>query len=146
MGKMSKININNRKVKIRADGSVQVITENGSQTRTDQSFKDSQNVNSIMRRYSQLGYRYENLPEVAKGTYGDFTKVKDYKSAMETSIKVQDAFMQLPSEVRKRFYNDPQKLNEFMADPKNRQEAEKIGLLKPTPLVPPIPPVEEPKK
>lgn len=147
MGQTTKINGSNRKVKIRADGSVQVVSENGPETRTDQSFKDTQNVNSIMRRYSALGYDYSKLPDVAKGAYGDFTKIKDYQSSLNASLEVQKAFMSLPSEIRKRFYNDPQKLNDFMKDPKNKEEAEKIGLLKKQPPKVEIPEITtEPKK
>lgn len=138
MGKMSELNKSNRKVKIRADGSIQVISEPGSETRTDQSFKDSQNINSIMKRYKSLGYDYNNMPNVASGAYGDFSKVKDFQSALNATLKVQENFNMLPSEVRKRFYNDPQKLMEFMKDPSNLDEAVRLGLVikKPTPEKP----------
>lgn len=140
----------NRKVIIRPDGSVKIISENGTDTKTDQSFKDTQNINSIMRRYSALGYDYAKLPDATKGAYGDFTKVKSYEQALQMSLDVKNAFMKLPSEIRKRFYNDPQKLNDFMMDPKNQEEAIKIGLLQkkaqPEPVLNnPIPTTPEPK-
>lgn len=129
MGKMTQLHDKDKKVILRKDGSTQVIKDNGSETKTDQSFKEIQNVNTIVRKYTMLGYKYENLPEAAKGVYGDFSKVKDYQSALQQSIKVQESFMKLPADLRKRFYNDPQKLAEFLKDSKNKDEAIRLGII-----------------
>ena len=64
-------------------------------------------------------------------TFGDFTGVQDYRSAMEAVRAANNAFMDLPANIRSRFNNDPQQYIEFFNDPKNKDEATKLGLLVP---------------
>ena len=42
-------------------------------------------------------------------------------------------FMRLDARVRSRFNNSPQKFLEFFADPENREEAVRLGLVLPSP-------------
>lgn len=132
MSSMKDVNDNNQEFTVRPNGSLRATTINGTETKTDQSFKEMQNVNNIMKKYRAVGINYNNMPNAAKGVYGDFSDVKDYRTAMQASLDVQHAFMQLPSDIRKRFQNDPQELAEFLNDPKNHEEAKRIGLLKET--------------
>lgn len=91
-----------------------------------------------------------------KGQYLDVSQLKDYQSSLQTVIDAQESFMTLPSEVRKKFANNPQQLISFLADPKNTDEAISLGLKKPkpptpetireTPKTPTTPPQSEPKK
>lgn len=69
--------------------------------------------------------------------YGDFSDMADYQSAMNLVVDAQARFADLPSRVRDRFYNDPAKLFEFLADPANRDEAVKLGLIE-------VPPPQDP--
>lgn len=100
-----------------------------------QSFKDDADINVMLERFRITGV----MPQgVYMPTYGDFTGVNDYRSAQEAIRKAENAFMDMPANVRARFDNDPQKFLEFCADEKNRDEAIRLG------LVPPPPKVEEP--
>lgn len=91
-----------------------------------QQFAKECDINEIVRRFGLTG----QMPTVLKlPQSGDFTGVSDFKSALDAVIAAQEGFMELPADVRDRFRNDPQRLLEFMADEKNRDEAIKLGLV-----------------
>jgi hypothetical protein len=46
-------------------------------------------------------------------------------------------FLRVPADVRARFNNDPGRLMAFLEDDRNRDEARKLGFLKPVEVVPP---------
>lgn len=95
---------------------------------TQQQFKDDVDINVLLERYKVTG----QLPQgVRLPSYGDFTGVSDYRSAMDAVRKASDSFMDLPAHVRARFDNDPQKFLEFVSDEKNRDEIIKLGLASP---------------
>lgn len=97
-----------------------------------QSAKDEVDINTIVKRFGLTG----QLPDaVAAPTYGDFVGVKDYHSAMNAVAKANEAFEEMPAEVRARFGNDPGAFVDFCSDEKNRAEAEKLGLVVPKPPV-----------
>lgn len=97
------------------------------QTMAQQHFKDECDVNNILRKYETTGL----LTHVANGTpsYGDFSSVLDFQHAQNILIAAQDAFDALPASLRKRFDNDPAVMLEFIENPDNREEAEKLGLV-----------------
>lgn len=128
------------------EGRVRVVNELVGPSKTDQSFAKDTDVNNIMYKYRAIGVDYNRLPAPGKGVYGDFTKIKDYKSAMESVLKAQNDFMALPSNIRNRFQNDPSQLIAFCEDPKNYDEGVKLGLFKPKQEPPVQIIVEEPKK
>lgn len=93
---------------------------------TQQSFKDDCDINVIVRRFGVTG----QLPQsVRVPSYGDFTAVTDFHSAMNVIIEAQNAFMEMPAEVRERFRNDPGAFVAFASDPANAEEARKLGLV-----------------
>jgi len=63
--------------------------------------------------------------------YIDCSTVGDFQSSLERVRTTEKAFNQLPAAVRDRFGNNPVKMVDFLLDPKNRPEAEQLGLLKP---------------
>lgn len=67
--------------------------------------------------------------------YGDFTEVSDYQSALDIVNNARMQFETLPSTVRDRFSNNPQKLLEFCNDPNNYDEGVKLGLFNPKPTI-----------
>jgi len=95
-------------------------------TLAQQHAKDETDINTIVRRFGLTGELPNNV-RVPK--YGDFTHVNDYQTAMNMVIKANEAFMQLPADVRTRFNNDPGALVDFVSDDNNRAEAEKLGLV-----------------
>lgn len=95
--------------------------------KTQQSFAEEVDINTIVRNFGLTG----ELPDdVRMPQYGDFTGVSDYQEAMNSVREADEAFMLLPAELRYKFANDPQRLLEFVADGGNREEAQKLGLLK----------------
>lgn len=90
--------------------------------------RDEVDINTIVRRFGLTG----KLPEdIRAPVYGDFEGISDYQSALNAVIAADDAFMAMPADVRSRFNNDPAAFVEFCSDDKNREEAEKLGLVIP---------------
>jgi phage internal scaffolding protein len=63
--------------------------------------------------------------------YGDFSIVPSHQEAMSLVMAAEDHFMQLPSNIRSRFNNDPGQLLNFLGEASNREEAIKLGLIEP---------------
>jgi len=96
-------------------------------TMTKQSFQDECNINSIMKKYEQTGLISHT--KNVQGSYGDFTNVEDYHAAINRVHAAENAFMALPSQIRKKFNNDPAAMLAFLDDPSNRKEALELGLI-----------------
>jgi phage internal scaffolding protein len=93
---------------------------------TQQHSKDACDVNSIIRRY-EAGELISHVSRF-EGTYGDVPSV-DYHDALTLVTNAMSLFQELPSNIRKRFKNDPAELLKFMESPSNRQEAIELGLI-----------------
>lgn len=91
-----------------------------------QQFLEECDINTIVERFGLNG---EVPTSVTLPTYGDFSGVNDFQSAMNAVLVAQAQFMELPAKVRSRFDNDPQKLLEFVSDDANIPEARVLGLL-----------------
>ena len=96
-------------------------------SKTQQQYKEQCDVNNILAKYQKTG----QVTHIAKtkGNYIDLTGVQSYQESMNTIIKAQNAFMQLPATVRKELGNDPQQLITLLSDEKQKEKAEKLGLL-----------------
>lgn len=91
--------------------------------------KEEADINVIVKRFGLTG----ELPQgVRMPQYGDFTAVTDYQTALNAVQAANNAFAQMPAHVRSRFDNDPEKFVAFCLDEKNRDEAEKLGLVGPS--------------
>lgn len=111
----------------KANKSRRVQTKILGKSKTVQSQKKETEIQNIIHRYKTTGqftHVRDSLPQ-----YGDASTVTDYKSAMDSVQQAQNAFSELPSEIRNRFENDPGKLIEFLADQKNLNEAIELGLV-----------------
>lgn len=121
-----------------------VIDCSKDEPRTQQSSRDECDINSIVAkclRGADLSlFARSDVPQ-----YGDFTNLPDYRTSLLMVNMARDMFMALPAELRFRFANDPAQLLDFLDDEKNRDEARKLGLLKPTPEVVVDPVLEEVK-
>mgnify|MGYP000615719347 CR=1 FL=1 len=118
----------------------QTFTEGKSMTR--QSEKESTDINNIVARFE----RGEVVSHFNKhgGSYGEVSGL-DFHSAMNTIVKAQNMFDDLPASVRTRFGNDPQQFLDFVQDAKNIPEMQKMGLAKGTPENPANPPLTNPE-
>ena len=90
---------------------------------TQQHQKDETDVNKIMKRYVKTGV----IDHVNKHAprYGDVL-ADDYRSALHQIMNADDMFQELPSEVRKRFDNDPAQFLDFVQDPVNADNLHQV--------------------
>jgi phage internal scaffolding protein len=95
-------------------------------TRAQQHHRDECDINVILERFGKTGQMPVNA---ISGTYGDFSGVHDYHTALNAIIASESEFAALPAQIRNRFQNDPSNLIEFLDDPRNKAEAESLGLL-----------------
>jgi phage internal scaffolding protein len=95
-------------------------------TRAQQHHKEECDINHIMYMFGKTGKVPVNaLP----ATYGDFTHVVDYQTGLNALIASEAAFDALPSDLRKRFDNDPWELVQFLQNESNLDEAVELGLV-----------------
>jgi phage internal scaffolding protein len=100
-----------------------------------QHMKDECDINTIVERFGVTG----QLPVTPlEPTYGDFSGVSDYHSALNAIRASEEAFMSLPAKIRAKFDHDPNALLEFLQNETNRDEAIELGLIDGEPVVQPI--------
>lgn len=102
------------------------------ETLTQQHQREEADINTIVKRFGLTGQLPSN---VRMPQYGDYTAVDDYQTALNAVMAADEVFMQMPWDIRKRFNHDPAQLLEFCADPKNLEEAKKLGLVEVKPEV-----------
>lgn len=121
-------------VEKRKDGSIRVHTDNQEPSRTQQQFKETSDINLIMKKY-QKGEAITHLNH-RQGVYGDFSEIKNYQKSLQTVIDAERQFLTLPSAVRAKFENNPQQLLDFIKDDNNYEESIKLGLITAQPIAP----------
>lgn len=95
-------------------------------SRTRQSEAEAADINFIVRRWQSTG-ALEHVMR-SKPTFGDFSNVTDYQTAIERVQDAQDAFDALPADVRDACDNDVAGLFVLLDDPGRREELEKLGM------------------
>lgn len=106
---------------------------------TIQSAREETDINFIVKKFGLTG---QFKPPARLPSYGDFTGVEDFHSAMNAIRTAEEGFMDLPSNIRTRFGNDPQLYLEFVTNPENKEEMYKMGLAKrPPPELKPTAPM-----
>lgn len=104
-------------------------------TLAQQQFKSETDINTIVKNFGITKELPYNGKVPLEGDYHD--AVNDFQSAANIVRQAQESFNAMSSRVRERFNNNPQKLMEFVADPANRDEAERMGIAVPkAPIVP----------
>jgi phage internal scaffolding protein len=100
-----------------------------------QHMKDECDINVLVERFGVTG----SMPvSPLEPSYGDFSGVGDYHTALN-KIKAADvAFMALPAKIRAKFDHDPNSLLNYLHNEENRDEAIQIGLIDGKPMVEPI--------
>lgn len=104
---------------------------------TLQSDRTNADINNLVRRGIVP-------PDPNQLMFGDFADGSDFESVQQAIANAKSAFMELPSDVRDRFANNPAKLIDFVNDPNNAVEAANMGLI--NPLSPPEASEPEPAK
>jgi len=93
---------------------------------TQQQFKDEADINTIVDRFMKSGV----MPDpVRMPQFVDIEGVFDYQSAMNAVRAADESFMRLDAKLRSRFNNSPQQFLDFFANPDNRSEAIRLGLV-----------------
>lgn len=98
---------------------------NEEETRTQQHFKEQCDINRIVSTYAKTGLVPGNPRTPVEE---DFVGIIDFHTAMNAVRRADEAFMELPAELRSRFHNDPQEYVEFCLDKENLDELVQMGL------------------
>jgi phage internal scaffolding protein len=109
-----------------------------------QHMKDECDINVLVERFGVTG----SMPVAPiEPSYGDFSGVGDYHTALNKIKAADEAFMALPAKIRAKFDHDPNALLNYLQNEENREEAIQIGLIDGKPVVEPIvSAVETPKE
>lgn len=100
----------------------------GGPSMTKQEFADEADINSIMARYEQTKVMPEGRHMYE---FGEAISTYSYQESLNAVIAAEEHFGSLSARIRDRFGNDPEQLFRFLDDPKNRDEAVKLGLVDP---------------
>ncbi len=97
-----------------------------------QSFKDEVDINNILAQYVRTGLLtpVQSRPPI----FVDVTEVGDYRTALEHVSLAQEMFMELGSEIRAEFDNDPALFLDFCTEEGNEGRMRELGLLPELPL------------
>lgn len=105
--------------------SARFATFNNEESMTQQSDRNNTDITLLMKKFLQTG----QLPVVnLQPMYGDFSQVEDYRDALDKVAAANQAFMEVPAEIRAKFGNDPTAFVDFATDPANVEELRKMGL------------------
>jgi len=100
-----------------------------------QHMKDECDINVLVERFGVTG----QLPVKAiEPSYGDFSGVSDYHTALNKIKAAEAEFMALPAKLRAKFDHDPNALLNFLENEANRDEAIELGLIDGEPVAQPI--------
>ena len=101
---------------------------------TQQHFAQEADIKTIIKKHDRTGI----ISHVARGVahYGDYSEINEYREALDIVSNADATFMELPSQIRQMFENDPGAFFEFATNPKNREKMVEMGLA----AAPPSPP------
>lgn len=98
-----------------------------------QQYKDETDINTIAKQFGLTG----KLPTpVYLPTFGDFSEVNDFQSALHAIQRAEASFLAMPAAVRERFGNSSQRFLEFTSDSRNADELRALGLFRDAPTPP----------
>lgn len=101
----------------------------GDEMVTKQSHKDECDIHKILKQYQKTGV----ITHVTnrQPTFVDLPDEMDYQAGMNTLLRAQDAFAELPATVRDHFANDPARFLGAFNDPAQHDYLRAVGLLNP---------------
>lgn len=131
----------NTKIRRPFDPSSRVSIENTEPTLTKQCFREECDINNILKKYNRQmsGNFFETNAGYFNGLFDDVSAVPDYQSALHQMSEARGVFEAMPSNVRRRFNNDPAEMLDFLSNSANRDEASSLGFLVPPPPASPPP-------
>ena len=99
------------------------VPKNDEPSLTEQQYKDDCSIDGIIRRYGVLP------PPQITPVVVDVSEIGDFRESMQKVVDAKEHFAELPATIRERFGHSPESFYNFLADPKNTEEAVKLGLL-----------------
>lgn len=97
-------------------------------SRTKMEFQDQCDINNILKQYKVSGIVTHINARASQGAYLDLPREVDFQTSLNIVKRGEQAFATLPSKIRDRFGNSPEKFLAFCADPENKDEMIKLGL------------------
>lgn len=95
---------------------------------TEQSHGNSVEIHHILKKYRAQGIDLFNDNVLANWWQEvNLVDAPDFQEAQNMIARANELFMQVPSDIRADFDNDPGQFIEFMSDPENREEIEEYG-------------------
>lgn len=113
-------------IKLRENGSRIVSHVCQGESLTQQQFKKDTVLSQVIERMLRTGLY---SPADYNPIFDDFTSVEDFQTTLENVNRIEEAFLQLPLWLRKKFDHDPAKVVAFVNDPSNYDKAVEYGLL-----------------
>lgn len=92
---------------------------------TQQEFAVEADINRIVDKHVKSG-----LPFPTGGQFADVSNVPDFNQAMDTVVKAQEAWMQLPAKVRRHFGDKAENFLSALHDKERHPELERLGIIK----------------
>lgn len=106
------------------DGKVYMFEE----SRTIQASADEVDINTLVAR-AKNGADLSSY--MRPGQYEDVSEIpRDLREALAIVNQANELFYGLDANIRERFKNDPAQMIDFLGDPKNREEAISLGMVK----------------
>lgn len=93
-----------------------------------QEYREQCDINNILKQFKKTGIINHISAQAQQGAYEDLPDPMEYQDALNAVMVAQESFATLPSKVRTRFDNDPERFLAFMMDPKNAEEIYELGL------------------
>ena len=116
-----------------------IRTINNQPSMTKQSFAKELEVNNIIKKYNKTGILQK--AHDFEALYGEFDQY-DLREAIDKVEQAKSLFMEVPSEFRAKFDNDPGKFIDYATNVENLAELQKYGLAEKHPEPPPNEPIE----
>ena len=93
---------------------------------TQQHMLEECDIRNIIKKHDRTGI----ISHVNRGIaqYGDYSEVNEYREALDLVNNANEAFMELPSDVRKMFHNNAGEFFEFATNPDNAEKMVELGL------------------
>ena len=91
-------------------------------------FQEESEINNILRSHD----RNQHIESIHRGNaiYSDFSNITDFTEALEMIQEAKDEFMNIPSDIREKFQNDPGKFYQYASNPDNHDGLVELGLAK----------------
>jgi phage internal scaffolding protein len=105
---------------------VRVTFETEGESLTEQQFAEESQILNKIRKYDSQGF-FDTINR-NPAQYNDFTQVRDLADAIDQIEEAREAFLTIPSDVRKKFNNSPSEFFEFASKENNYDELVKLGL------------------